>query len=157
MRQPALRDAAMLADGVGHLSVARWLGQVPYPYRLADAEAYVASVAGSRVHWLALQDDTVIGGISADGELGYWLRRDRWGQGLATEMIGAVLNHRFARGETQIDALVHVGNDRSAHMLDRLGFAAHGIASTPAHAMGQDVPAVTMRMTADRWRARAPA
>lgn len=60
-------------------------------------------------------------------ELGYLLRRDAWGRGLATEAAGACLAAAFdgLRAET-VRAVVDVGNDASLRVLRKLGFRVEG-------------------------------
>jgi [ribosomal protein S5]-alanine N-acetyltransferase len=61
-------------------------------------------------------------------EIGYDLQPDCWGQGYMTEALRAVLQNGFERmGLNRIDALVYLDNDRSKHLLERLGFRPEGI------------------------------
>jgi ribosomal-protein-alanine N-acetyltransferase len=60
-------------------------------------------------------------------ELGYLLRRDRWGRGLATEAARAVLDAAFdGLGATQVVAIVDFGNDASLNVARKIGFVRHG-------------------------------
>jgi RimJ/RimL family protein N-acetyltransferase len=57
-------------------------------------------------------------------ELGFLLRRDRWGQGLASEAVAAVIAHGF--GALQLQRLVSVvqtANQAAARVLQKNGFA----------------------------------
>ncbi len=66
-------------------------------------------------------------GLGPQLELGYLLRRDRWGRGLATEAARACVEAAF--GQLQVDelvAIVDVGNDASLRVARRLGFAETG-------------------------------
>ena len=55
-------------------------------------------------------------------ELGYDLRRDRWGHGLATEAASAALDHGHAvLGFARIVSLVRNGNRRSSRVAERIG------------------------------------
>ena len=58
------------------------------------------------------------------GEIGYILRRDHWGQGLATEAVGAVVAAGFApaAGFAALVAEIDPRNAGSAALLTRLGF-----------------------------------
>ena len=57
-------------------------------------------------------------------ELGYTLRRDRWGRGLATEAAGACVDAAFGRlGLTALVAQTDLDNAASARVLETLGFA----------------------------------
>jgi ribosomal-protein-alanine N-acetyltransferase len=60
-------------------------------------------------------------------ELGYLLRRDRWGLGLATEAAGAILAAAFADlGAREVLAVVDEGNEASLNVLRKLGFTEVG-------------------------------
>lgn len=62
-------------------------------------------------------------------ELGYILRRDLWGQGLATEALTAVIRAAFARPDfDEILAEVDPNNAASLRLLERHGFVRTGFA-----------------------------
>ncbi|MGH8224499.1 MAG: GNAT family N-acetyltransferase [Woeseiaceae bacterium] len=64
---------------------------------------------------------------SADIELSYGIRRDRWGQGLATEAAGAGLDFAFRiRDLAEVVALVYAANPASQRVIAKLGFTAAG-------------------------------
>jgi len=73
------------------------------------------------------QSGTVIGDCGLElmdlgAELGYDLRRDRWGRGFATEAACAVRDHAF--GELGIDrlvSLIRVGNQPSSRVAEKVG------------------------------------
>jgi [ribosomal protein S5]-alanine N-acetyltransferase len=55
--------------------------------------------------------------------LGYLLRRDRWGRGLATEAARACLAAAFdGLGAEEIVAVADVGNHASLRVLRKVGF-----------------------------------
>ena len=37
-------DVSAVVPAIGNYDVVRWLGRVPYPYRTADADAFVAAI-----------------------------------------------------------------------------------------------------------------
>ena len=56
-------------------------------------------------------------------ELGYWIGRPYWGRGYATEAARALVEYGFHDLELScILAAYYDGNDRSRHVLDKLGF-----------------------------------
>jgi len=62
------------------------------------------------------------------GELGYWLLPECWSQGIATECVGALLEHAWGpMGLHRVAAEVEVENQASRRLLDRLGFRLEGI------------------------------
>ena len=62
-------------------------------------------------------------------EIGYWLRSDRTGQGLALEFVAAAVQvAQSIIGIERIEARCDVRNDRSWRLVERLGFSFEGIA-----------------------------
>jgi RimJ/RimL family protein N-acetyltransferase len=89
---------------------------------------------------------------SADIELSYGIRRDRWGQGLATEAAGAGLDFAFRiRALPEVVALVYSANLASQRVIAKLGFAAAG----QRNAYGTDL--LYYRLERDAYFARSPA
>ena len=91
-------------------------------------------------------------------EFGYWLGREHWNRGIATEAGRAVLSYAFgAAALTRIVSGCFEGNGRSSRVLEKLGFAVTGRSSRPCLARGQDVPHVDMALTRTVWSASAAA
>jgi ribosomal-protein-alanine N-acetyltransferase len=60
-------------------------------------------------------------------EIGYDLARDVWGQGLATEALGAVVGFGFSQMQlNRIEAQTISDNEPSVRLLGRLGFVLEG-------------------------------
>ncbi|WP_224248760.1 GNAT family N-acetyltransferase [Hyalangium gracile] len=60
-------------------------------------------------------------------EVGYWLRRDAGGQGIATEMASAMVKTAFEFDKVlRMDLMCSPSNERSAAMARRLGFTFEG-------------------------------
>jgi len=83
-------------------------------WRLADRSGRLLGRAGFGSH-------------TADGtpghELGYTIRRDQWGQGIATEIAAALVDwHRRHAGDTPLWATVVMDNHASARVLTKVGF-----------------------------------
>jgi len=154
LRAPVSTDAPGLAEAIGNYDVARWLGRVPYPYGVADAQRFIAEVAGSRT-WLVIEDGALIGGLSAEDELGYWLARPAWGRGLATEACDAVVDAWFADPAAgDLPSGHYEGNARSARVLIKQGFRYTGRRVVAAKALSQDVTSWSMGLTRTEWQAR---
>jgi RimJ/RimL family protein N-acetyltransferase len=62
-------------------------------------------------------------------EIGWWLRRDAWGRGLATEAAREVLRFGlYDRNLPEIVAIADPRNDASIHVMHKLGMIAAGVA-----------------------------
>ncbi|WP_206601884.1 GNAT family N-acetyltransferase [Oceaniglobus indicus] len=150
-------DAAALAEAIGVYDVARWLGRVPYPYGLAEARDFIedASRRAGR-EWLIERDGRLVGGLSVDGELGFWLARHAWGQGVATEACDAAIDAFFGdRAARRIDACYVEGNRRSVGVLQKQGFIpGDALRRIQSAALSQTVTSQVMTLERDRWAAR---
>jgi RimJ/RimL family protein N-acetyltransferase len=94
-------DATAIAHYAGEPDVARMTTRMPHPYDLKDAQGFIEAVAMTgeeRVFAIADQADSLIGALGFHAldrhgapEIGYWLGKPYWGQGLATEAVSATL------------------------------------------------------------------
>lgn len=117
--------------------------RIPYPYTEASAAAWLAIAAqmtkehGQPVCWAIRQTDgCLIGGIGFEGvdrgkshraEIGYWLAKPCWGQGIMTAVVRAACAHGFQElALRKITAHVFAGNDASARVLAKCGFVQEG-------------------------------
>jgi len=68
-----------------------------------------------------------LGGRGPDIELGYTLARAAWGHGYGTEAAGALVAHAFgALGRPRVMAQVEPENERSRHVLEKVGMTVVG-------------------------------
>jgi len=164
LRPPVATDHAALALALGHWRVVRWLARVPFPYRPADAERFVAAAATDlatrRALPLLIYDrDGLAGGVGLDDigaapEFGYWLAPSRWGRGYATEAGRAALTFAFeSLAAVEIRSGVFEGNDASMAVQRRLGFEITGAHSVFCLARGADLPHIDTVLTRERFSA----
>ena len=134
LRPGWVEDAPELAAAIGHQEIARNLLRVPWPYTRAHAEEFLSLPAEPlRPRFLICLRDTnrIVGGIGLSGEiepeLGYWIARDHWGRGYATEAGRAVLALADASLRLpRIKARRALDNGGSANVLRKLGFQPTG-------------------------------
>lgn len=138
LRPGWIEDAPALARAIGDEAVVRNLAKAPWPYSVADAEAYLGLEHDPRHPGLLIFARTkgaprLIGGIGIhpdeEGrrELGYWIARPYWGLGFATEAGRALLS--AARDTLRLEPLVSghfVDNPASGRVLRKLGFRPTG-------------------------------
>ncbi|MEA2568881.1 MAG: hypothetical protein QOI24_882 [Acidobacteriota bacterium] len=61
-------------------------------------------------------------GTTGDLEIGWWLARDLWGRGYATEAGGAAMNHVLhVLKRPRVVAIIDAGNEASKRVVARLG------------------------------------
>ena len=66
-------------------------------------------------------------GTTGDLEIGWWLAREVWGRGYATEAGGAAMRHVLETlGRRRVVAVIDVGNEPSKHVVARLGMIYEG-------------------------------
>jgi RimJ/RimL family protein N-acetyltransferase len=135
--------------------VVRNLARAPWPYSEDDARAF-ATKPQTRCHphflvtlpgeegaqvigaaGLGPVDDGVSGGAV---ELGYWLGREHWGRGYATEAARGVLSVARMLGHRRVIGRHFVDNPASGSVLRKLGFRPTGPIATIA-SKGRAAPA----------------
>ncbi len=133
---------AAVHESLGDLS--RWLPWAHARYGRSDAlnfiRASAAAWAEGRAYDFAIRshDDgqTHLGNISVwhtsrreqAGEVGYWVRSDRTGQGIATEAAARVLQTAFEELRLhRVILRVAVGNRASERIAEKLGFVQEGM------------------------------
>jgi RimJ/RimL family protein N-acetyltransferase len=151
-------DAPALAAAIADEAIARNLATVPWPYRMRDAEAFLASPRDPVLPSLLVFERTggapqLVGSCglgrrpSRAVEMGYWIARPDWGRGFATEACAALVDMARALGLTQLEGSHFVDNPASARVLEKLGFEPTGIiAPRLSCARGSEVPARLMRL-----------
>ena len=89
-----------------------------------------AMAQGLCCYWTLMREGEAIGSIdlsliqSGSAELGFLLRPDSWGQGLASEAAATVIGYAFdTLGLTQLAAAVQTANHAAARVLEKNGFA----------------------------------
>ena len=151
-------DAAALAAAIAHESVVMNLARVPWPYREADAAAFLASPSDPRdvvfmIYAHEAATPRLIGtiGVHIHGdahEFGYWLTPDAWGRGYATEAGRAVIDiARHALPIRRLEAGYFADNPASGRVLRKLGFSDTGRREArPSLARSGSVDAVVMEL-----------
>ena len=154
-------DAPALAAAVADEAIARNLATVPWPYRIRDAEAFLASVRDPVLPSLLVFERThvaprLVGSCglgrrpSGSVEMGYWIARAHWGRGFATEAGAALIEIARTLGLSSLDGSHFTDNPASARVLEKLGFEPVGIvAPRMSYARGAEVPARLMRLRLD--------
>ncbi|MGI4760135.1 MAG: GNAT family N-acetyltransferase [Janthinobacterium lividum] len=133
-------DAQVLARHANDADVARYLRDVfPHPYSLADAHYYlnlVTDPASTELTVAIEVDGEAAGSISLlfqpdisrrSAEIGYWLGRQCWGQGIATAAVRALSTYGLAQFDlVRLYATVYAPNLASARVLEKAGYTLEG-------------------------------
>lgn len=158
LRPPRPGDAQAIHRAIGDFEIVSMLARAPWPYRFEDAEAFLAGIAKGdpateRPLSIIHRQHGLIGGCGFHAaqdapfpELGYWVARDHWGQGYATEAAAAALAWaRTGWGKRAVCAGHFVENPASGRVLVKAGMLYTGvIAQTPCRARGEPMPSRRM-------------
>ncbi len=131
-------DAPALAAAIADEGIVRNLGTAPWPYRLRDAEAFLAKPRDPVLPSLLVfargrVEPQLVGACglrrkpSGAVNLGYWIARTHWNRGIATEACGALIDIARTLGLPRLEGAHFVDNPASGRVLEKLGFVATGI------------------------------
>jgi RimJ/RimL family protein N-acetyltransferase len=117
------------------------MGMMPFPYREFDADQWLSKVVREtletdrRRNWAIRNNHgELIGGTGVfditkceKAEMGYWLAKPYWGQGIMTEVVRRLCKFAFDEYELRrIYAQAFATNPASARVLEKAGFALEG-------------------------------
>lgn len=149
LRPPWPEDWKQVLGGIADEGVVRNLARAPWPYEPQDARDFVQlPIAPMYPRFLIARADNaqLVGCIGIDPhegdvELGYWIGRQHWGQGYATEAGRAVLDVAQMLGHRRIVASHFLDNPASGRVLRKLGFVPTGrVASRHSCGRGEEAP-----------------
>jgi len=110
----------------------------PFPYTLEQARAFLGWVAKqpSPTVWAIDVKREAVGGIGIElhsdvervsAEIGYWLGRQYWSRGIATDALKAVTKEAFKRFDiTRLYALPFADHAASVRVLEKAGYVREG-------------------------------
>lgn len=131
-------DAPELAAAIADEMIVRNLATAPWPYRLRDAEAFLAQPRDPVLPSLLIFERTeraprLVGACglgrrpSGAVEMGYWVARPYWGRAIATEAGTALIAIARTLGLKQLEGSHFLDNPASGRVLEKLGFKPVGI------------------------------
>ena len=141
LRGPRAEDAAAVFEVFSDPAVMRYWSSTPMR-ELAQAEGRIAEILDGftqrrLINWVVVdRRDAVIGTCTLynfvarhrRAELGYALRSDCWGKGLAREATTLAIDWAFRTlGLHRIEADIDPRNEASRKILEHLGFASEGV------------------------------
>lgn len=135
--------------------IVRHLAHAPWPYGEDAARAFAAMTQDARLpHFLVTLPGVGVIGSAGLGdhegapELGYWIAREHWGQGYATEAARAVLRIARTLGHRRIMAGHFTDNPASGRVLAKLGFVPTG-RIVPRHSLARGAQAQSVEYALD--------
>jgi len=123
------QDILSIVSQIGDWEVVKWLAMVPYPYTYNDCESYLIESNNNELALNIFLDNQLIGGVGLHlhndnyYELGYWLGKDYWGKGYATESSKYLLEYALGKLDSpKIKSGYFIDNLPSGNVLKKLGF-----------------------------------
>jgi len=165
LRPVAEADIEKLPPLLNDFEVVRLTAAIPHPYTIDDATAFFAAQEIRRIEAKGVAlvmerttDGAVIGvigfGLERNGapELGYWLGKDYWNQGYATEALHRLIRHLFETlGFDQVWASFHPDNHASKRVLEKVGLTYLRVDTCAMPARGQSVVAPVFALRKGDW------
>jgi len=159
LRAPCHEDVKAIALLANDRRIAENTTRIPHPYRVADAEHFVANVNrhDGEACFVLMLDGTLIGACGVDprdegAELGYWLGAGYWGHGFMTEAARAVIDYAF--GDLRHEGLqsgARVSNPASRRVLEKCAFQWTGVRLTRIRAIHSAAPVDRFRLDRGLW------
>jgi RimJ/RimL family protein N-acetyltransferase len=127
-------DVQAIARACSDPEIARWLPQLPSPYRVADAQSFVEHTIDARTHGrecafaVVDESDALLGLISVrlteePPTVGYWMARGARGRGIATAATVAISQWTFETfGASRIALHAEPENLASMRVAEKAGF-----------------------------------
>ena len=123
------QEKISLVSQIGDWEIVKWLANVPYPYPYDDLEDYLLISDSNQFDLNIFLGNQLIGrvGLTLDGDnyydLGYWIGKDYWGKGYATESSKKLLEYVLDKLDSpKIKSGYFVDNFSSWNVLKKLGF-----------------------------------
>jgi len=129
-------DSRELYSAICDARIVGMLARAPWPYRMADAEEFCGRPIDPQSPRFLItlpgeKGAPIVGSIGLhqeeDGlELGYWIARDHWGRGYATEAGRGALEIARALGHRRVLAGHYIDNPASGRVMRKLGLRETG-------------------------------
>jgi RimJ/RimL family protein N-acetyltransferase len=159
LRAPRLADVKAIARLANDRRVAENTARIPHPYRVDDAEQFIASVnrqQGEATFAIVLKGE-LIGMCSVEpreglAEIGYWIGVPHWNRGYATAAVRALIDHAFGGLEHEVlQAGARVSNPASRRVLEKCGFQWTGVGLYRIRAIKSSAPLDRFRLDRGLW------
>ena len=151
LRPPEPGDSPVIARAINDWKVVRWLSRVPHPYLETDAADFIemSETAWSEQNafrFVIILKSEIVGGIGLERhdkslfDLGYWITRQHWSKGIATEAVFAIIDLAHEQlAASGITASCHEENQRSEKVLLKTNFSRVGTGLRFSTALGKKI------------------
>ena len=134
IKTPEIDDKFELTQLINDKDVIKWLSDTPFPYTLNHAEEFIErsqeeTLKQESYNLMIFHNGKMLGGIglrdlyNKSCQVGYWLGKQYWGNGFATEALKSILDLGFGQLNLEkIYAAYKIGNEGSIRVLNKSGF-----------------------------------
>lgn len=169
LRKLMVTDAKDMYEYASRNDVTRYLTWNPHPDRGYTREylEYIGNryIAGMFYDWAVVYEPegkmvgtcgfTSFNCSNDSAEVGYVINPEYWGKGIATEALRCVLRFGFERLKLhRIEAKFMQENDRSRHVMEKVGMTFEGYHRESMLVKGNYVTVGVCAILASEWRAR---
>jgi RimJ/RimL family protein N-acetyltransferase len=156
LREIVPADTPALLLHLNDPEVVGWLARPPYPYLTEHAETFLTDLSQVWPRRTGIDvDGELVGVVSVDPHLGYWLAPGYWRRGIAFRAARAILDGHFAAtGADEVASGVFEGNAASAGLLAKLGFRETGRHVAYCLPLQRDRVHVDYVLARQDWQAR---
>ncbi len=155
LRMPEERDIPALIAIVGDWEVASRLARIPHPYTEEHARFFLDEIVPAELAWSITDRATgeMVGVVglapyaqeAGTIELGYYLGRDHWGRGIATEASAVVMAYGAGLvGQHRLRSGYFADNPASGRVLQKLGYKQVSTSKRHCLTTGELKPSVEM-------------
>jgi ribosomal-protein-alanine N-acetyltransferase len=144
-----------ISDTIGFIREARTkhFGDGGFHWAIHDRTGQLTGTPGTAIGMISARPSEQPG----RGDVGYWLGKPYWGQGLMTEALTAVLDFSFGHMDHEkMEAEIFTNNDRSMRLVEGLGMRREGTIRSSRFKRGRWVDCHIYGILRDEWRARRP-
>ena len=143
IRKLRLSDSKSIHEHVNDKQIAKWTLRIPFPYKEKYARNFIKECnqsskarTGFTFGIILKETNSLIGVVGfhavcledKNAEVGYWVSRQYWKKGVATEAVKLALKFGFKKLRLKrIYAKVFKGNSASVKVLQKNGFKTEGL------------------------------
>ena len=161
LRPPKMSDDKHLFKGLGDYEIAKYL-TVPHPYKIKMAQDWLKQKTTSKninesYFMIELKDNSFVGGIGFSEKdkravLSYWLNKQYWAKGFATEASRAIINYYFTNSDAKIIISgVLDFNEASIRIQRKLGFLETGRTNIFCPAQNKNVKNIDTELSKENY------
>jgi len=125
-------------------------GESGFHWAIRDRTGAITGSSGTAVGMISARPSSEAG----RGDVGYWLGKPYWGEGLMREALSAVIDLCFGEfDQVKVEAEIFTSNARSKRLVESLGMRLEGTIRSSHHKRGEWVDAHIYGILRDEWTA----